>query len=402
MWSDLPVGWDQARLGDLADQGGLTYGVVKPGDFVENGVPLVRVTDFADGRVRGESLVRIDPAVSRRHRRSVLQGGEVLVTLVGTVGLVAVAGRDLVGANVARAVAVIPLRDPQVAAWCAAVLRGDAVRRYFADRLNTTVQATLNLRDLAEVLIPLPPQREMDAITVTLNTFCEKRISNARKAQMLARIVAAAFRQRFGADWPAASRLGHVPAGMSWGTVGDLIEVHYGKALKASDRVPGPAAVVGSSGVVGSHRRGLTRGPAVVIGRKGIVGSVIWVDRDAWPIDTTFFAVPLRGIPMTWVYEALRSARLHEAQGDSAVPGLNRNAALARPAVIPTQAQAQEFDALARPLLKSRTYALAESEALRAVYDALLPKLVSGQIRVPLSNDPEEQVGAAVEALLRS
>jgi len=40
-----------------------------------------------------------------------------------------------------------------------------------------------------------------------------------------------------------------------------------------------------------------------------------------------------------------------------------------------------------------------ETRTLQSIRDALLPKLVSGQIRVPLSNDPEEQVGAAIEAL---
>lgn len=40
-----------------------------------------------------------------------------------------------------------------------------------------------------------------------------------------------------------------------------------------------------------------------------------------------------------------------------------------------------------------------ESRTLTAIRDALLPKLVSGQIRVPLSEDPEEMVGSAVDAL---
>lgn len=44
------------------------------------------------------------------------------------------------------------------------------------------------------------------------------------------------------------------------------------------------------------------------------------------------------------------------------------------------------------------TGAVRESRTLTAVRDALLPKLVSGRIRVPSSDDPEERVGTAVEA----
>jgi hypothetical protein len=40
-----------------------------------------------------------------------------------------------------------------------------------------------------------------------------------------------------------------------------------------------------------------------------------------------------------------------------------------------------------------------ESRTLTAIRNALLPKLVSGAIRVPLSDDPEERAEAAVEAL---
>lgn len=66
---------------------------------------------------------------------------------------------------------------------------------------------------------------------------------------------------------------------------------------------------------------------------------------------------------------------------------------------VPNAARRAEWEALAGPMLSQRVRLLRESRTLAAIRDALLPKLVSGQIRVPLSNDPEEQVGAAVEAL---
>lgn len=66
---------------------------------------------------------------------------------------------------------------------------------------------------------------------------------------------------------------------------------------------------------------------------------------------------------------------------------------------LPSEDDLQVYDAMASPSLLSAGRLRTESEALAAVRDALLPKLVSGQIRVPLSDDVEEAVGAAIEAL---
>lgn len=53
----------------------------------------------------------IDPELSNEYSRTILQGGEVLVNVRGTLGGVAVVEREMVGWNVSREVAVIPI-DP--------------------------------------------------------------------------------------------------------------------------------------------------------------------------------------------------------------------------------------------------------------------------------------------------
>jgi len=65
----------------------------------------------------------------------------------------------------------------------------------------------------------------------------------------------------------------------------------------------------------------------------------------------------------------------------------------------PPPAELERLNALATSAYRYIIGLTAESKTLTAIRDALLPKLVSGQIRVPLSNDPEEQIGAAIEAL---
>lgn len=109
-------------------------------------------------------------------------------------------------------------------------------------------------------------------------------------------------------------------------TVGDILELAYGKALKESDRDGGEVPVVGSGGVVGRHSTGFTTGPTIVVGRKGSIGNVTWVDGPAWPIDTAYFVAPRsRTLDKRWAYWMLRSLELATMNKSAAVPGLNRD-----------------------------------------------------------------------------
>jgi type I restriction enzyme S subunit len=72
------------------------------------------------------------------------------------------------------------------------------------------------------------------------------------------------------------NRLGLVPRGWRVGKVEDLIELAYGKALRATDRLSGNIPVYGSGGITGYHNEPLVNGP--VSGDKGGSGRVILAD----------------------------------------------------------------------------------------------------------------------------
>ena len=63
----------------------IAYGVLVPGEDVVNDIPLIRVGDLAGRRVITGSLKRIEPGIARRFPRAALEGGEVLLSLVGTI-----------------------------------------------------------------------------------------------------------------------------------------------------------------------------------------------------------------------------------------------------------------------------------------------------------------------------
>ncbi len=153
-----PKGWKRRRLDELVVEGdSINYGVIQPGDDVENGVPLIRVGDLVTGGIRHEALKRIAPEVERAYQRSRLKGDEILVSCVGSVGVVALASQRERGFNIARAVARIRVGEQANRDFVAAQLSTDAVQRYFTQELRTVSQPTLNIKQIAETQMICPP-----------------------------------------------------------------------------------------------------------------------------------------------------------------------------------------------------------------------------------------------------
>lgn len=156
--SDNPQCWIKKPLSELiAEDESINYGVVQPGDDVADGVPLIRVGDLIDGQVRHESLKRIAPEIERSYQRSRLKGDEILVSCVGSVGVVALASISERGFNIARAVARIRVGDGMDRDFLATQLQTSAIQRYFTQELRTVSQPTLNIKQISETQLICPP-----------------------------------------------------------------------------------------------------------------------------------------------------------------------------------------------------------------------------------------------------
>ena len=180
------------------------------------------------------------------------------------------------------------------------------------------------------------------------------------------------------------SELGKIPEGWDVMILGDLLELTYGKALKSDNREQyGDIPVYGSNGQVGWHNMNLVRGPGIIVGRKGNPGTVTWAHSNFFPIDTTFYVVPRNDKDILYfLYFALKSQNLSSLAADSAVPGLNRNLAYMNRQVTPAGHLIESFNNFVFPIF-SRSHDLeAESCTLTSLRDTLLPKLISGELRV--------------------
>ena len=255
--------------------------------------------------------------------------------------------------------------------------------------------------------IPLPPLSEQRTIAHILGTLDDNIELNRRMDETLEEMARALFKSWFvdfdpvrakmeGRDtglppdvadlFPdrlVESELGEIPERWEVKALGELIELAYGKALKADDRKSGSIPVYGSNGQVGWHDKKLAAGPGIVVGRKGNPGIVTWAHSDFFPIDTTFYVVPRdTDGDLPFLFFALIAQNLPSVAADSAVPGLNRNLAYMNRQLVPDKQVIDEFNHYASEIFTRRHHLEEESRTLAVLRDTLLPKLVSGELRV--------------------
>lgn len=177
------------------------------------------------------------------------------------------------------------------------------------------------------------------------------------------------------------SELGLVPRGWGPHRLDSVLELAYGKALKADARTPGDVPVYGSGGITGWHDVPLISHASIVVGRKGTVGSLYWESRPFFPIDTVFYVKTSK--PLSYIYYLLQTLGLSEMNTDAAVPGLNRENVYRLKVAGPPPEVVAAFDELVRHLRASIDQNMSQTQTVATLRDTLLPRLISGQLRIP-------------------
>lgn len=168
----LPEDEDPHALDSLLVPGRkISYGIVKPGVHDPNGVRLIKSQQVRNGEMDLSADFRITKKLDEEYARTRLQGGEILLNLVGaSIGRSAVAPVELRGANVSRAIAVIPV-VPELTEWVQYNLRGAVGQKLIQSRTGGSAQPVLNLSEVKALTIPMPSPEKRKVILNRLDSF---------------------------------------------------------------------------------------------------------------------------------------------------------------------------------------------------------------------------------------
>ncbi len=378
---DFPENWSWGRLEDLCkgiyDCPHSTPRIITTGPYV------VRTQDILTGVFLIDSAAHVSEETYReRTMRAVPGRGDLLYSREGT--YFGIAAEVPSGVRVClgqRMVLIRPDEEVMDFRFLRYWLNSPVMAAYIHGFRDGSVAERLNLPTIRSLPVLMPPVGEQSAIAGVLNALDDKIAVNDRTAGAADSLL----RDHFSAISRNAEREVKL---------GDLIQLKYGKALREEDRSPGRIPVFGGNGISGWNNIPLDGGPGIIVGRKGAnAGSVSWSQGPFWAIDTSFYVEPIAPkIPLEFLFFLLEDAGLRNLVGDSAIPGLNREIALSCTVRLPAETVVHLLAETARPLLALNAQIAEESRTLAELRDTLLPKLMSGEIRVPDAEKVVEDV----------
>lgn len=373
-------------LGSLVDRK-IGYGIVQPGQNILHGVPVIKVNNLIDGLHSKGELDVTTKENDEKYSRTRLEGGELIVSVVGTVGKTAIVPKSFRGCNLVRAVAMIDIKENWLSRWVKYYIDSPAGQAYIEQNLNTTVQATLNIKTLVDMPIPFLKEDEMRKIVTILEAIdrkieCNQQINDNLQQQAMA-LYAEMFLNSSNNDVTSGTlsdiaviTMGQSPSGSSYNEDG-VGEVFYQGRAEFGFRFP--------------KRRLFTTEPK----RMAVAGDVLLSVRA--PVGDLNMAYERccigRGLGaihsktghssfVLYTMFALRS-QLNVFNGEGTVFGsINRDALNAIPIDVPLVTKIDRFEAVAHPIDELIRTNYEENCRLEAIRNSLLPKLMSGEIDV--------------------
>jgi len=181
------------------------------------------------------------------------------------------------------------------------------------------------------------------------------------------------------------SELGPIPEG--W----EVKEVQHFAKLKGGTQLPkkyikstGPVPVFGGAGIMGYTTESNADGFVITVGRVGAYcGQFFRHVGRAWINNNASMARVFRSELGEWLYLALRNADIEVIKKGAAQPFVANSDIERLPIIWPGEIVASEFSMVVSHLRGLQDHQTNESRTLATLRDTLLPKLISGELRVP-------------------
>ena len=127
-------------------------------EFQDEGVNFLKIECFDENGGFIESKVaHISEECHKKMKRSQLKNGDILFSIAGAIGRVAIVTEEMLPANINQALAIIRISDEQVyLPYIKLILTSPIVIEQFERKKQGVAQLNLSLKDNNEISIPLP------------------------------------------------------------------------------------------------------------------------------------------------------------------------------------------------------------------------------------------------------
>ncbi len=409
--------WIETTLGEVATcRNGAG---IKQEYFRPSGIPLVRVSDFTDDSIDIKNCFFLDPIEADKWKQHSLKQGDVVIATVGSwpPNWSSVVGKTIrVPKNAEGAIqnqnscCVLAHREKADQRFLFYLLKGHKFVLYAANSAGGSAnQARLPVGKLEKFCFDLPPLLIQRAIARILGSLDDKIELNRQMNETLEAMTRAIFQSWFvdfdpvraktdGRDTGLPAEIAalfpegfeevdgrKVPGGWGVGTISDLGDITSGKRPDNNEPLANPEKsipIYGGGGVMGYGAIPLFHQPILLTGRVGTLGEIFRITYPCWASDNMLIVVAKLPESHEYLYYQLRSIDFHSLNRGSTQPLVTQKDLKAQEILLPAQEILREYHHVVKPLFEKIDKNDEQSRTLALIRDGLLPKLMSGEIRV--------------------
>ena len=394
--------WGVIRLGDLAEvKGGKR---LPKGELLSNipsAHPYVRITDMQSKWLNiNENSVYVDPNIQPAIRNYTVDSGDVILSIVGhTIGLVARIGETLHKANLTEnCVKILPKNTKSNKDFIYYFLVSNFGQSEIDSKIVGSSQPKLPLYNIKDIEIPVPPLPEQKAIASVLSSLDDKIDLLYRQNKTLEAMAETLFRQWFieeaKEDWEEV-KLGDLCEVITKGTTPKQfaeLGINFIKAESLTDTgsfIRSKFASVTSEIHEGFLKRSILQKGDLLFSIAGTVGRVAKVTADILPANTNQALAILRpkaNVNSDLIYCILKSSYFQELADGKVVHAVQPNLSLGEISNscirLPDQKVLKVFTEQVNAYFDKKNTNAKQIQTLEKLRDNLLPKLMSGEVRV--------------------
>ena len=379
------------------------YGIVQPGQSVPDGVPVIKVNNLISGLKSPSELDTTARENEAKYSRTRLHGGELIVSVVGTIGKTAIVPKSFAGCNLVRATALIDIENELMSKWVKYYFDSPCGQSYIKQNLNTTVQPTLNIKSLVEMPIPLRDTTETEKIVLLLSSLDEKIEVNRQINDNLQQQLRTIFKAEF-TDNPELENITQIPLselchvvtkGTTPTTLGKPFVESGINFIKAESILDDHSIDKSKFAFIDEEtnallNRSIIHAGDVVFTIAGTLGRFALIDENVLPANTNQAVAIIRADVEKVLPEYIYTCFIGEWHTDyyakrvqqAVQANLSLTTIKSLPIPLLDEAKMSEYLSLILPLIKAIKTNEAQNEKLAALRDNLLPKLMSGEIDV--------------------
>ncbi len=430
----IPEEWEVRKLKELLYiKGRIGWKGLKKSEFGDKGVIIINGPDIQNGKVNWLQCSRVPRWRYEESKEIMVKEKDILMTKDGTIGKLAFIIDLPEPATLASGIFLIRSKSEKLdQEFLYQFFNSKFFKNIVESRIDGSVVPHLYQRDIEELYIPLPPLPEQRAIAKILSDLDSKIKLNQQMNKTLEAIGQALFKHWFvdfefpneegkpykssGVEMVYNEELGkEIPKGWRVGRLGDILDnvkksLKIGNDLKERKYVPidkMPMKNIGldsylpyteaKSSLIAFEKNDILLGAMRVYFHRVNLAPFAGITRT-----TTFVLRPKNKEHLAFSLfllnqdETINYANAHSS--GTTMPYAVWDGSLAEmEIIIPDEKIIYKFNKLANPILKRIRDRIFEQITLSAIRDTLLPKLMSGKIRVPVEEFKQSEIGMIPE-----